>query len=211
MRSDPPRAEIPTIASLPLEIATPRLKLRPVREDDVEDLWPWVSDPRLPRHMSWKAHVDRDETRTWLRATAQEVAANLGIAWAIVHEGRASGVVGLDSVRWQMRALRIDRAELGYWIAPPLWGHGLMTEAAQAVVQFGFETLGLHKIVVQCFAENDASRRVIEKCGFRMVGRQEDDIWRDGAWHAHLRYEMTAGEHADTTATRRFTRDKTST
>jgi [ribosomal protein S5]-alanine N-acetyltransferase len=208
VRSEPPRAEIPVLTSLPLEIATSRLTLRPLREDDVEDLWSWVSDPALPRYMSWKAHVDREETRAWLRATAQEVPANTGITWAIVHEGRASGCVALDGIGWQMRALRIDRADLGYWIAPPLRGHGLMTEAVQAVVKFGFETLGLHKIVVQCFAENDASRRVIEKCGFRFVGRQEEDIWRDGTWHAHLRYEMTVNEHADTTATRRFTRGK---
>jgi ribosomal-protein-alanine N-acetyltransferase len=206
VRSEPPRAEIPTLASLPLDITTPRLTLRPLREDDVEDLWPWASDPALPRHMSWRAHVDRDETRAWLRGNIQEVAANTSITWAIVHDGRASGCVGLDGIRWEMRALRIDRAELGYWIAPPLRGHGLMTEAAEAAVRFGFETLGLHKIVVQCFGENDASRRVIEKCGFRFVGRQEDDVWRDGAWHAHLRYEMTASEHTDTTATRRFTR-----
>jgi RimJ/RimL family protein N-acetyltransferase len=47
---------------------------------------------------------------------------------------------------------------------------------------------------------------VIEKSGFRYVGRLEDDVWRDGRWHAHLRYELTASEWADASRTLRFTR-----
>jgi ribosomal-protein-alanine N-acetyltransferase len=209
VRSDPPRAEIPRLAELPLDLVTPRLTLRPSRVEDVEDLWPWVSDPAFPRHMSWNAHVDRAQTQAWLRGARERLAANTSVTWAIVHGGHVSGCIGLDGIEWRMRALRVDRAELGYWLAPPLWGHGYMTEAALAVLKFGFETLGLHKIVVQCFAENDASRRVIEKCGFRLIGMQEDDVWRDGTWHGHLRFEMTAAEHEDSTSTRRFVRGKT--
>ena len=55
-----------------------------------------------------------------------------------------------------MRAWRVDRAELGYWLAPALWSQGLMTEAAhRGGDASAFETLGLHKITVGCFAEND--------------------------------------------------------
>jgi RimJ/RimL family protein N-acetyltransferase len=206
VRSDPPRPAISKLTDLPLELATPRLALRPVREDDIEDVWPWVSDPAFPRFMSWQAHVDRDETRAQLRATIARLERGTGIAWSIVHDGKVIGRIGYDEIEWQLRALRLNRAELGYWLAPPLWNQGFMTEAALAVIRFGFEPLGLHKIVVKCFAENEASRRVIEKCGFRLVGRMEDDLWRDGSWHAHLLFEMLRSEHDDTTSTRRFVR-----
>src|SRR5204863_5466253 len=123
-------------------------------------------------------------------------------------EGRAMGTIGLDGIQFELRAWRVDQAELGYWIAPPLWGRGLMTEAAQAVMRCGFETIGLHKITVGCLADNAASRRVIEKLGFRLVGRREDDVWRDGRWWSVLRYELTASEWSDASTTMRVSKPR---
>jgi ribosomal-protein-alanine N-acetyltransferase len=201
-----PRSPIPKLADLDVHLTTARCKLRPLRDDDVDDLWPTVSDPAFSKWMSWSAHVDRDETLEFIRAQRRGFANGTDLVWAIEHEGRAAGCIGFGGIRWEMRAWRVDRAELGYWLTPALTKQGLMTEAALAVLGFGFDTLGLHKITVGCIAENVASRRVIEKCGFRHVGRAEDDVWRDGQWWAHLRYEMTAPEFADTTSTRRFIR-----
>jgi len=127
------------------------------------------------------------------------------VVWAIEHEGRAQGCIGLD-VEWQLRVLRVDRGELGYWLAPSLWGKGLMTEVASAVVRFGFDTIGLHKVSTRCFVDNPASRRVIEKAGFRFVGRAEDDVWRDGRWITHLKYELTAPEWPDVHTTMKLNR-----
>ena len=189
-----PRSPIPKLAELDVHLTTARCKLRPFRDDDVEDLWPTVSDPAFSKWMSWSAHVDRDETLAFIRAQRQGLASGTDLVWAIEHDGHAVGCIGLNGIRWVMRALRIDRAELGYWLTPALAKQGLMTEAALAVLGFAFDTVGLHKITVGCIAENVASRRVIEKCGFRHVGRAEDDVWRDGQWWAHLRYEMTAPE-----------------
>ena len=83
-----------------------------------------------------------------------------------------------------------------------------MTEAAHAVVKFGFENIGLHKITVYCFVENAASKRVIEKVGFRHVGRLEEDLWRDGRWHAQHRFELTSQEWPDVHTTMRVSRPR---
>jgi RimJ/RimL family protein N-acetyltransferase len=61
--------------------------------------------------------------------------------------------------------------ELGYWLARAYWGRGLMTEAATAVVAYGFETLRLPCITSGYFEENPASGRVLEKLGFVETGR----------------------------------------
>ncbi|WP_182085970.1 GNAT family N-acetyltransferase [Aureimonas sp. ME7] len=61
-------------------------------------------------------------------------------------------------------------AELGYWIARPFWGRGHATEAAQTVLDYGFGPLSLDAIEVRCRVINNASRRVIQKCGFGYVG-----------------------------------------
>ena len=211
----PPRPEIPRLSDLQLTLETPTLKLRPIievgsakAEADIDAIWPVVSDASFPKFMSWAAHTDRDETRSFMRGQARELAENTGVAWMIEREGRAAGCISFDSIEWQLRALRVDRTELGYWIAPALWGKGFMTEAATAVVRYGFETMGLHKITTRCFAENHGSRRVIEKVGFRFVGRHEDDVFRDGKWSTQLGYELTAPEWPDVHTTMRVNRPR---
>lgn len=211
MASPPPRSAIPNISKLPLVIDTGRLTLRPWTVDDVEDIWPIVSDPEFPKYMSWEAHKDKNVTREWLEHASRVVTSNEEVSWAIEHEGKAIGAIGFHEITWQVRAFRMDRAALGYWLAPAYQRKGLMTEAVQAVARFGFETIGLHKITVTCFADNVPSRRVIEKAAFRWVGRAEDDVWRDDKWHAHLIYELTAPEWPDVHTTMRVQRPKTQT
>lgn len=201
-----PRNPIPRLSDLPLVLETPRLRLRPFAEADVEAIWPIVSRPEFPNQMSWSAHVDREDTLGFIRSQIAGIRDGSGVAWAIEHDGHAAGCVSLDSIRWQLGALRVDRCELGYWLAPPLWNKGIMSEAAGAIVRFGFETVGLHKITTRCIADNHGSRRVIEKLGFRLIGRAEDDAWRDGAWASHLLYELTTSEWPDVHTTMRVNR-----
>lgn len=76
--------------------------------------------------------------------------------------------------------LRVEKAhqhaELGYWIGLPYWGKGYATEAARAVVGYGFETLGLRRIFASCLTHNEASGRVLTKVGMRYEGCQRSHI-----------------------------------
>lgn len=178
-----------------LQLTTPRLRLRPLHLDDVDALWPFVTDPALSFHMTWEAHRDRAETRAFIDACEASRSAGTGCVWAITaHDGALVGTVGLHDITRQVRAWRRDVAELGYWIAPPHQGRGYVTEAARAVVDDAFGRLALHKVVVGCIADNVASRRVIEKLGFRFVGTQRDHAFRHGRWWDLLGYELTAPE-----------------
>jgi len=208
LSSPPPRSPLAKLDELDLLLITGRLRLRPFREADVDDLWPYVSDPELPRMMSWTAHTDRSQTLDFVRFVIEGFAKRTTVAWVIEYAGRAVGCVNLEGIQFELRAWRVDRAELGYWIAPSLWGQGLMTEAARAAVHAGFDLIGLHKVTVGCLVENIGSRRVIEKLNFRPVGRLEDDVWRDGRWWSVLRYELTASEWSDTSTTMRVNRPR---
>ncbi|MGE0400627.1 MAG: GNAT family N-acetyltransferase [Kofleriaceae bacterium] len=199
--SAPPRSTIPKLSELSLELATKRLALRPYTLDDVERLWPHVSDPRLMPQMSWNAHASKDETRAFVEGSIKGIAENTGIVWSIESGGELAGAIGLHGIKFQLSAWRVDRAELGYWVGIPFQRRGFGMEAATEVIRFGFETLGLHKITVGCLAQNEGSRKIIERLGFRFVGRHEDDVWRDGAWHTHLRYEMLASSYGDIATT----------
>jgi len=206
MSSAPPRTKIPTLSELDTVIITGRLRLRPLAEGDVDDMWPVVSDPEFPRMLSWAAHTDKQQTLDFIRAQAAALEAGTDCVWAIEYGGKVVGNIGLHGIAFERRAWRIDRAELGYWLAPALWGNRIMTEAATAIVRCGFDMIGLHKITVGCLEENLASRRVIEKIGFKYVGRLEDDCWRDGRWWSHLRWELTASDWIDVSTTLRIDR-----
>lgn len=208
MSSPPPRARIPRLDQLDLVLVTARLRLRPLEDADVDDLWPNVSDPELSRMMTWAAHTDRSQTLGFIHAMRTALAEGTAATWAIEVDGRVAGVISLGHIQFAMAALRVDHGELGYWIAPALRGTGMTTEAGQAVVRFGFEDIGLHKIRVRCVEENIASRRVIEKLGFRLIGREEDDVWRDGRWWTMRSYELTTSEWTDVSTTLRVSRPR---
>lgn len=201
-----PITPIPTLSAVPLVIEAPRVRLRPLEDRDAEALFPYVSDPSLPSMMTWSAHGTVDETRAWIDYCREAREAGTEMVWAIEHEGAPIGTIGLHAITWAIRAVRVDQADLGFWLARPFQGKGLTTEAVRNVVRWAFDTLGLHKILVSCFEQNVASRRVIEKTGFRLLCRQDEDIWRDGKWHAHLRYELIVADMSDVTNTLRFKR-----
>ena len=72
------------------------------------------------------------------------------------------------------------RAEVGYWLAKPLWGRGIMTAVVQRVCQHAFKEFGLVKITAHVFAYNPASARVLEKCGFQQEGFLRQHFLKDG-------------------------------
>ena len=208
MAISPPPGPIPDLASLDLVIATPRLVLRPLEPRHADELFSYASDPDVARMMAWTAHADLDETRAWAAGRIADRAKQTELLWAIEQDGKAIGTVGLGGITWAFRAWRVDRAELGYWLGKPFWGQHLMTEVAHVVTTWAFETLGLHKVTIGCIDGNAASQRIIEKLGFRFLAIQEADVWRDGQWWDHRRYELTAAEWRDVARTQRFSRPR---
>jgi ribosomal-protein-alanine N-acetyltransferase len=119
-----PLEKVTKLSDLDLRIETARLLLRPLRDGDVEDIWPYASDPEFPKLMIWSAHADKEETRAFIRRATEATANNRGVTWGIEHADRFVGVIGLDEIRWHMLACRVDRAEIGYWLATDLWNQG---------------------------------------------------------------------------------------
>ena len=173
---------------------TQRLHLSPVSDSDSADLWPLVSDPRLCTFLAWEPHRSPAETAAMVTALTAAQLAGQGFHWTLRHAGALVGLVSLIDVRRRHRSWTLDRAELAYWIGVPHQGRGFATEAAAAVVDFGFLNLHLHKIRVYHAADNPASARTIAKIGFRYVGEERDAFRKAGQWH-HLRhFELLAGE-----------------
>ena len=144
------------------ELRTKRLLLHAYRGGDVDDVLAYATDPEWARYLPVPdpyTHRDAEE----FVASAILADPDTSPMWAIVYEGRVSG--GID-----LRVRSHGVAEMGYSIARPLWGQGLTTEAATAVIAHGFEELGLARIQASADIRNTGSWRVMEKLGMQRTG-----------------------------------------
>lgn len=179
-----------------MTITTPRLVIRPLEDGDAEGIWPYVSDPEISRFMSWDPHASIDETRAFISDVSRRMAQGTTISWVIREResGAICGLVSLIAIMRTHRALRYDKAELAYWLGRDFRGRGYATEACEAIVAYGFEVLGLNKLTVAHATENQASRDLIARLGFRQVGIEYKNFAKHGHWIDHVIYELLRPE-----------------
>jgi RimJ/RimL family protein N-acetyltransferase len=175
-----------------LTLTTDRLVLREFREDDWVAVHEYASDPAVVRYMPWGPNAEED-TRVFIhRALAlQSDDPRMGYEFAVTlrTDGRLVGGCGLHAMSIENRS-----SFLGYCLHRGVWGNGYGTEAAAALLAFGFGRLGLHRMSATCDTENAASARVLEKVGMRREGHFRDDTrvrgrWRDSYLYAVLDHE----------------------
>lgn len=171
-------------------IDTDRLHLRPREQKDVAEVFRIArANPDLTKFMTWETPEKIEETQQWFDSVQKKFPEKT-VTWAITFKEKFIGVVSLENItRWNQK-LKIDSAELGYWLDPAFHRKSIMPETAHAVMQFGFETLNLHKITCAHFVQNLPSQKVIEKLGFRCVGTQKKECLYQGEWWDHKIYEL---------------------
>ena len=146
--------------------------------DDLDALWALYCDPEITKYIP-DAPRSREEAREELEwhMHGHPRHPELGL-WATIHKatGRFIGRCGL--LPWAIDGA--DEVEVAYTIAREYWGQGLGTEAAQAILQYGFEKLNLSRMVCLIDPENTASQRVAEKMGMtferKVDGFEGDNI-----------------------------------
>ncbi|MGH7476655.1 MAG: GNAT family N-acetyltransferase [Longimicrobiales bacterium] len=161
----------------PTVLETPRLRLRPLADAEVDALQRLADDLDIARNTLRVPHpYRREDAEQFFTQQAGAWARGDAAAFAITYRG-AGGLIGLCGLHL---AHEHGRAELGYWIGREFWGHGYATEAAAAVVRYGFETLRLNRIHAGHYPHNPASGRVLEKIGMRHEGRLRQHVRRFG-------------------------------
>ncbi len=155
-----------------VDIVTERLVIRPISQEMAPDIFAAVvsSADDISRWMAWADGITYEDEVAFVDSAV--TGWDQGVMWAFTfwQDERLIGGVGLN--RHGMAYLR--RAELGYWIRTEAAGRGLTTEAAAAVVEFGFRVLGLHRLELHASPGNSASHRVAEKVGFSKEGEHRD-------------------------------------
>jgi ribosomal-protein-alanine N-acetyltransferase len=125
--------------------------------------------------------------------TAQTAAANdRGYMFGIVLN-ETGALVGRLTLSGIVRGA-FQNAYLGYWLDEGCTGRGLMTEAVGLALRHGFQVLRLHRIQAATLPHNHASRRVLEKNGFRREGLAQRYLLIDGQWQDHVLFALTVEE-----------------
>ncbi|MDB4940766.1 MAG: GCN5-related N-acetyltransferase [Labilithrix sp.] len=172
-------------------IATERLVLRDFDPHDWEGMLAIEGDPEAVRYQSFQARSEVD-CRVYI---ARDIASRSPQRWCfdlavtLADTGRLVGRVGLD-----VKAPERQLGELWFILERASWGKGLMTEAARAVVDFGFHERKLRRIFLECDPRNLAATRVAEKIGMKREGLLREQIFLKGEWVDSLYYGILSRE-----------------
>lgn len=178
-----------------VQIETKRLILRDYVVSDWKDVHEYCADPEVVRFMLWGPNTP-EQTKEFIERMmeSQEEEPRTHFELAVVQKdrGKIIGGVGLRKISDR----KMDGA-LGYCYSREVWGMGIASEAASAMLTFGFEQLSMHRIWATCDPENLGSSKVLQKIGMRLEGhfKQDDfikDQWRDTLFFAILREEYDA-------------------
>ena len=142
---------------------TRRLILRPWKESDAEDLFEFAKDPLVGPVAGWRPHTSVENSKEIIDSVLSE---NETYAVVLKEKNKAIGSISLKLGDKSDLGIAVDEAELGYWIGVPYWGQGLIPEASQKIIQYGFEDLNLKTIWCGYYDGKIKSKRVQEKLGF---------------------------------------------
>lgn len=148
-------------------LETQRLRLRPLAEGDVPAMTAALHDPAIATDAADIPYpITPQAAARWVETTTAMAVRGVGITYAILRRDDDTfvGEVGLDRVPAHRRA------EIGYWIGKPFWGHGYATEATRRVIRLAFEELGINRVGANCYTRNVGSARVLQKSGLRYEG-----------------------------------------
>lgn len=175
-----------------MQLPTNRLILREFVEHDWRAVLEYQSDPAYLRYNPYYYRNEQD-VRSFIQMfidwSTEVPRKKYQFAIILKSEGRLIGNCGI-----RMQTSRAEIADIGYEINRQYWGQGYATEAARALLEFGFNKLHLHRVWAYCIAENTASAHVLEKIGMVYEGRQRESEYMKNRWWDTLHYAVLEHE-----------------
>ena len=168
-----------------MRLTTERLILRDFVESDWEAVFAYQQKPLYLRYNEWTGRTP-EAVREFVQMFLDHQKQMPRIKFQLVITLKSTGqLIGNCGVRRKFH--EAPNGDIGYELDPDHWGNGYATEAARAVMHFGFTQLGLHRISASCVADNTGSAHVLEKLGMQLEGRlREKDYYKDRWWDTLL-------------------------
>ena len=172
-------------------LQTQRLVLRPFTLADAPDVQRLAGAREIAAMTLTIPHpYEEGMAQEWIETHRAAFRDGKGVNFAIVLRERSvlCGAIGLGI------DAENSNAEMGYWIGKPYWGRGYCTEAAEAVLQYGFEVIGLHRIHAAHFPGNPASGRVMQRIGMGYEGCRRQHVQKWGKFEDLKLYGILKNE-----------------
>jgi RimJ/RimL family protein N-acetyltransferase len=178
-------------------LRTDRLRLRPFRDDDADDLYALMSDADVLRYWDSSPWTDPARARKFIERCRAMADDESGVRPAVelAEDGTFLGWVTLGEWNPDFRS-----ATLGYVFARAAWGQGYATEAARAVLAWAYDALPLNRVQSQADTRNPASAKVLGKLGFVHEGTLRQDCIVDGVVSDSWVYGLLRSDWDPTTA-----------
>jgi RimJ/RimL family protein N-acetyltransferase len=190
-----PADRLLAMSTLPIQLPTARLLIRDYLPEDCGQAAEIAADPEVVRYVRWGPN-DRAATEAFIRSAMDEALhqprRNYTLAVACRDKGTIVGGCSLEIRRPHDR-----EGQMGYHLGRPYWGSGYATEIAAGLLDFGFRTLGLHRISATADVRNTASWRVMEKVGMVREGRLRRHMSQRGEWRDSYLYSILEDDYQD--------------
>lgn len=162
-----------------------KFTLRPWIIDDLDSLLKYANNAAIADYMTdqFPHPYTIDKARAFIEEAANAAPIHV---FAIDINGQAMGGIGIHP----QTDIHFKNAELGYWLAEPLWGQGIITRAILQMVDFGFKTYEVNRIFARPFGTNIGSQKALEKAGFALEGRFEKSLFKNGEYVDELIYAI---------------------
>ena len=185
------------LTTIPRVLQTRDLTLRPSNASDAEGMFAILSDPESMKYWCKQPIEDLDTAVSVLDKDLDSDAEGNSLCWSITLKGhdKMIGKCILFQFNHPSR-----RAEIGYILNRDYWRRGLMYQALEAVIDFAFDTLNLHRIEADVDTENAGSLGILQKMGFKREGLFKDrwfvyDEWQDSVMLGLLKHEWLAARN----------------
>ncbi len=165
--------------NLPL-LETERLRIRKLSLRDANDLFEYASLPEVAEHVSWDHHRNISDSVRFLRMITAQYDDAMPSPWGIVYKENSKLIGTIGFHIWNSVN---SFAEVGYALSKDYWNRGIMTEALNTVLDYGFNRLCLNRIEATCMLDNAASERVLLKCGMKYEGIMQKKIFAKEKFH----------------------------
>ncbi len=175
-----------------MELTTERLILREFLASDWPGILAYQSDPLYLRYYDWTGRTPeavQEFVQGFLAQQQEQPRIKFQLAVVLKSSQQLIGNCGI-----RLKFAGAHEGDIGYELSSKFWGCGYATEAARAMVAFGFTQLKLHRIWSWCIAENVGSAHVLQKLGMQPEGRLRENEYFKGRWWDTLLFGMLESE-----------------
>jgi [ribosomal protein S5]-alanine N-acetyltransferase len=159
--------------------------LRPWTINDLDSLVKYANNKEIAKNMTdqFPHPYTIEKGKVFIEYATKASPPNI---FAIDVNGEAVGGIGVHP----QTDIQRKNAELGYWLAEPFWGKGIISKAVTQMIDYGFKTFDVERIFARPFGTNKASQKVLEKSGFTLEAKFEKTLFKNGEYQDELVYSI---------------------